>query len=61
MTYRITKHLAIDIISFLLIYGKEAVLLINETKFLTIYELIMSIVKEIFYIREEAKLMIQKV
>ena len=46
---------------FLLMYGKEAVLLIDKIKPLTIHEHMMSIVKEIPHIREEARLMIQKV
>src|SRR6266508_5715037 len=45
MAYRTTKYLAIEITPFLLTYGKEAVLSINETKPLTIYERMMSIVK----------------
>ncbi len=61
MAYRITKHSATGVTSFLLTYGREAILPIDETKPLTIHEHIMSIVKEIFHIREEARLMIQKV
>ncbi len=60
MAYRTTKYLAIEITPFLLTYGKEAVLSINETKPLMIYERMMSIVKEISHIKEEARLMIQK-
>ncbi len=61
MAYRTTKHSATGITSFLLTYGREVVLLIDEIKPLTIYERMISIVKEISHIREEAKLMIQKV
>ena len=61
MAYCIIKHLAISITLFLLTYGREAVLPIDKTKFLTIHERMMSIVEEIFHIREEARLMIQKV
>jgi len=39
-------------------YGREAVLPIDEIKSLTIYERIMSIMKKIPHIREEARLMI---
>jgi len=60
MAYHTTKHSATGITSFLLTYGREAILPIDEVKPLTIYERIMSIVKEIPHIREEARLMIQK-
>src|SRR6266542_2373630 len=61
MAYCTTKHSATGIILFLLTYGREVVLLIDETKPLTIYERMMSIMKEISHIREEIRLMIQKV
>ena len=60
MAYHITKHLATRVTPFLLTYSREAVLPIDEMKSLTIYERMMSIVKEISYIREEARIMIQK-
>src|SRR6266511_3585748 len=60
MAYRTTKHSATGVTPFLLTYGREAVLPIDETKPLTIHERMMSIVKEIPHIREEARLMIQK-
>src|SRR6266542_1877462 len=60
MTYHTTKHSATGVTPFLLTYGREAVLPIDETKPLTIYECMMSIVEEIPHIREEARLMIQK-
>src|SRR6266542_3285478 len=60
MAYRTTKHSATGVTPFLLTYGREAVLPIDETKPLTIHERMMSIVKEISHIREEARLMIQK-
>ena len=60
MAYRTTKHLATEVTPFLLTYGREAVLPIDETKPLTIHERMISIMKEIPYIREEARLMIQK-
>src|SRR6266540_5178051 len=60
MAYRITKHSTTGVTLFLLMYGKEAVLLIDETKFLIIHKHMMSIVEEIPHIREEARLMIQK-
>jgi len=54
------KHAVTGVTSFLLTYSREAMLSIDETKSLTIYECMMSIMKEISHIREEAKLMIQK-
>ncbi len=60
MAYRTTKHSVIGVTPFLLIYGREAVLPIDEMKPLTIHERMMRIVKEIPHIREEARLMIQK-
>ena len=61
MAYHTTKHSVMSITLFLLIYGREAVLPIDETKPLTIYEHMMSIMKEISHIREEARLIIQRV
>ena len=52
------KYLAMRVILFLLIYDKEVILLIDETKSLTIYNCMISIVKEILYIREKVRLMI---
>src|SRR6266498_5643602 len=60
MAYRTTKHSATGVTPFLLTYGREAVLPIDETKPLTIHERMMSIMEEILHIREEARLMIQK-
>jgi len=58
MAYRITKYSAIGITLFLLIYGRKAVLSIDETKPLMIYEHMMSIIEEISYIKKEVRLMI---
>ncbi len=58
MAYCTTKYSAMGVIPFLLTYSRKAVLPIDEIKPLTIHECMMNIVKEIFHIREEARLMI---
>ncbi len=58
MAYRTTKYSTTGVTPFLLTYGREAVLPIDETKPLTIHECMMSIMKEISHIREEARIMI---
>ncbi len=55
-----TKYSATDITLFLLMYGREAILSIDETKSLMIHKYMISIIKEISHIKKEAKLMIQK-
>jgi len=60
MTYHTTKYSATGVTPFLLTYGREVVLPIDETKPIMIYKHMMSIVKEIPHIREEARLMIRK-
>ncbi len=42
-------------------YGRKAILSIDKTKSLIIYECMMSIMKKILYIKEEVRLMIQKI
>ncbi len=61
MAYRMTKYSAIGIILFLLMYGQEAILPIDKIKSLMIHKHMMNIVKEISYIKEKVRLMIQKV
>jgi len=61
MADHITKYSVINVILFLLVYDRKSILPINAAKSLIIYEHIMNIVKEIPHIREEIKLMIQKV
>src|SRR6266540_3804102 len=60
MAYCITKYSATGVTPFLLTYGREAVLPIDETKSLTVQERMINIVEEIPHIREEARLIIQK-
>ncbi len=60
MTYRIIKYSAMGVTPFLLTYGREAILSIDETKPLMIHKRMISIMKEILYIKKEARLMIQK-
>jgi len=60
IAYHTTKYSAIEVTPFLLIYGRKAILLIDKTKSLMIYERMMNIVKEISHIRKETRLIIQK-
>ena len=60
MAYYIIKYSTTGITLFLLVYGREVILPIDKTRSLMIHERIMSIVKEILYIREEVRLIIQK-
>ena len=54
MTYHTTKHVTIGVISFLLVYGREAVLPIDEPYDLRMRDRMMQIVEEVSHIREEA-------
>ncbi len=60
MAYHITKHFITGVILFVLIYGREAVLLIDEMLNMTIRDCMMQIVEEVPHIREQACLMIQQ-
>src|SRR6266542_2697633 len=53
MAYRTTKHATTGVIPFLLVYGREAVLLIDEPYDLRMRDRMMQIVEEVPYIREE--------
>jgi len=53
MVYYTTKHMTMGVIPFLLIYGRKAVLLIDEPYDLHMRNHIMQIVKEVSHIREE--------
>ncbi len=53
MIYYITKHANTGVIPFLLIYGKKAMLPIDESYDLYIKNCIMQIVEEVSHIREE--------
>ena len=59
MAYRITKHATTGVIPFLLVYGREAVLPIDEPYDLRMRDCIMQIVKEVPHIRKEAQHMIR--
>ncbi len=54
MTYHITKHATTGVIPFLLVYGRKAVLPIDEPYDLCIRDRMMQIVEEVPHIREEA-------
>ena len=59
MAYRITKHATTGVTLFLLVYGREAMLLIDEPYDLRMRDRIMQIVKEVPHIREETRRMIR--
>ncbi len=59
MAYRTTKHATIEVTPFLLVYGREVVLLIDEPYDLRMRDRMMQIVEEVPHIREEARRMIQ--
>ena len=54
MAYRTTKHATTRVTPFLLVYGREAVLPIDELYDLRMRDLMMQIVEEVPHIREEA-------
>ncbi len=53
MAYHTTKHVIMKVILFLLVYGREAVLPIDEPYDLRMRDRMMQIVKEVPHIREE--------
>ncbi len=59
MAYHTTKYVTTGVIPFLLVYGREAVLLIDEPYNLRMRNRMMQIVKEVPHIREEVQRMIQ--
>ncbi len=59
MAYRTTKHAITGVTPFLLVYGREAVLPIDEPYDLRMRDRMMNIVEEVPHIREEARRMIQ--
>src|SRR6266498_3466192 len=59
MAYRTTKHATTGVTPFLLVYGRKAVLLIDEPYDLRMRDRMMQIVEEVPYIREEARRMIR--
>ncbi len=54
MAYRTTKHVTTGVTPFLLMYGREAVLSIDEPYDFRMRDRMMQIVKEVPHIREEA-------
>ncbi len=59
MAYRTTKHAIMGVIPFLLVYGRKAVLPINEPYDLYMRDRMMQIVEEVPHIREETQRMIR--
>ncbi len=59
MAYRTTKHATTGVTPFLLVYGREAVLPIDEPYDLRMRDRMMQIVEEVPHIREEARRMIR--
>src|SRR6266498_5546173 len=59
IAYRMTKHATTGVTPFLLVYGREAVLLIDELYDLHIRDRMMQIMEEVPHIREEARRMIR--
>ena len=53
MAYCITKHTTMGVTLFLLVYGREAVLPIDESYDLRMRDHMMQIVEEVPYIRKE--------
>ncbi len=53
IAYRTIKHVTTGVISFLLVYGREAVLPIDESYDLRMRDHMMQIVEEVPHIREE--------
>ncbi len=54
MAYRMIKYVIIEVISFLLVYGRKAIFLIDKSYNLSMRDYMMQIVKEVFHIREKA-------
>jgi len=61
MMYYIIIYLVINITSFLLVFSRKDILSINETKSIMIKKHIINIIKEIFYLKEKTRFIIQKI
>ena len=59
IAYHIIKYATMRVTSFLLVYGRKAVLLIDEPYNLRMRDRMMQIVEEVPHIREEARRMIR--
>src|SRR6266511_1617086 len=60
IAYRTTKHATTGVTPFLLVYGREVVLPIDEPYDLRMRDRMMQIVEEVPHIREEARRMIRQ-
>ena len=54
IVYHMTKHVIIEVTSFLLMYSREAILFIDESYDFCMKDHMMQIVKKVPHIREEA-------
>jgi len=58
MAYHTTKHFTTGVTLFVFVYGREAVIPIDETLSMMIRDRMLQIIEEVPYIREQACFMI---